>query len=183
MSASGAADPGAAEPGAAEAGARASVKARVEWPSARAWAAALLGLAALTAVLVTWRDRLSVAHVTLAYLLLSQVASATGGRTLGLAVAGASFLCFDYFFLPPYGTMIVRDPLDWIVLVTFLATSALTAQLLHRSRRDAAVARARAEEVTRLAAEASEAGALREAARLKDALLASVSPRHLGFNR
>src|SRR5262245_44906014 len=120
-------------------------------PSPIAWLSWLAALAALTAVLVAWRDRLSVAHVTLAYLLLSQGASATAGRTVGLTIAGLSFLCFDYFFLVPYGTMTVRDPLDWIVLVAFLATSALTAQLLHRSRREAAAARAHAEDVARLA--------------------------------
>lgn len=142
---------------------------------ALAWVAWLSGLAALTALLLVWRDRLSAAHVTLAYLLLAQGASATSGRTLGIAIAAASFLCFDYFFLPPYGTLTVRDPLDWIVLVTFLATSALTAQLLHRSRREAAAARERADEIVRLAGEAREADTLREADRLKDALLASVS--------
>jgi two-component system sensor histidine kinase KdpD len=139
------------------------------------WLAWLVGLAALTALLVAGRGRLSVAHVVLAYLLLSQIASATGGRTIGMALAGLSFVCFDYFFLPPFGTMTVRDPLDWIVLGAFLASSALTAQLLHQWRREAAAARNRADEVERLAFQASEADALREASRLKDALLASVS--------
>ncbi len=140
-----------------------------------AWIAWLGALAALTVVLLSWRDRLSAAHVTLAYLIVAQGASATAGRSVGLTVAGLAFLCFDYFFLPPYGTLTVRDPFDWIVLVAFLGTSALTAQLLHRARREAAAARAHADEVTRLAAEAREADALREAARLKDAMLASVS--------
>jgi K+-sensing histidine kinase KdpD len=144
-------------------------------PSVVAWLAWLGALAALTALLLSWRERLSAAHVTLAYLLVAQGASATAGRTVGLTVAGLAFLCFDFFFLPPYGTLIVRDPLNWIVLVTFLGTSGLTAQLLHRARREAAAARAHAEEVIRLAAEARDADALREAARLKDAMLASVS--------
>jgi K+-sensing histidine kinase KdpD len=152
---------------------------RVDAPAARgpwiAWITWLAALAAVTALLLSWRDRLSAAHVTLTYLLVAQGASATAGRTVGLTVAGLAFFCFDFFFLPPYGTLIVRDPLNWIVLVAFLGTSALTAQLLHRSRTEAAAARTHADEVIRLAAEARDAEALREAARLKDAMLASVS--------
>ena len=140
-----------------------------------AWIAWFAALGLLTAALVFWRERLSAAHVTLAYLLLTQIASATGGRAIGLSLAAGAFLCFNFFFLEPYGTFIIRDPLDWIVLLAFLVSSTLTAELLHRLRREAGVARARAEEVERLSAEASEAEALREASRLKDALLASVS--------
>jgi K+-sensing histidine kinase KdpD len=152
-----------------------STDTRTTQPSAAAWLGWLGALAALTVLLLSWRDRLSAAHVTLAYLIVAQGASATAGRTIGLTVAGLAFLCFDFFFLPPYGTLVVHDPFNWIVLVAFLGTSGLTAQLLHRARREASAARTHAEEVIRLAAEARDADALREAARLKDAMLASVS--------
>jgi two-component system, OmpR family, sensor histidine kinase KdpD len=70
--------------------------------------------------------------------------------------------------VPPFATLVVADPLDWLVLLAFLVTSVVGAQLLHLARAQAAAARAQADEARR-------ADALREADRMKDALLASVS--------
>jgi two-component system sensor histidine kinase KdpD len=140
-----------------------------------AWVSWFLALSALTFLLFTWRERLSAAHIALAYLVLTQLASAVAGRYMGLTLAVLAFLCFNFFFLPPYGTFALHDPLDWVVLFAFLGSSTLTAELLHRFRREAAIARAQADEVKRLAGEARQADALREANRAKDALLASVS--------
>ena len=125
-------------------------------------------LALITAVLVTFRSRLDKAHVVLAYLLLVLTASAWRGRPVGLTLAVLSFVCFNFFLIPPYHTFAVADPLDWLALVVYLITSLVAAQLLHRVEREA---RAR----TQLLAEADRAWALREADRQKDALLASVS--------
>lgn len=113
---------------------------------------------AVTAVMIPFRARLNEAHVTLAYLLVVQGGSARGGRPLGMSLAVAAFICFDWFFLPPYGTFAVVDPLNWLVLFAFLATSMISAQLLYRAR-----------------AEAAETLGLQESHRVKDAVLASVS--------
>jgi two-component system sensor histidine kinase KdpD len=95
------------------------------------------------------------------FLLVVLAASAAGGRTLGISIALAAFLAFDWFFLPPYNTLVVRNPFDWLVLVVFLVTSIVAAQLLYRARSE------------RAAVERAEA--LKEADKLKDALLASLS--------
>ncbi|GJG87082.1 hypothetical protein tb265_22630 [Gemmatimonadetes bacterium T265] len=113
------------------------------------WLGATAGTAA---AMLPVRARLDKAHVTLVFLLVVLGASASGGRALGLGVAGAAFLLFDWFFLPPFGALSVTDPLDWLVLVAFLVTSVVAAQLLDRARREAEAARARAAEVDRLAA-------------------------------
>ncbi|HEU4799124.1 MAG TPA: ATP-binding protein [Gemmatimonadales bacterium] len=132
-----------------------------------------VGLAgATTLLLLTLRGRLDKAHVVLVYLLLVLGGSAAGGRRLGLLLAGAAFLLFNWFFVPPYGTFAVADPFDWLVLIAFLIVSAVTAQMVHRLQGEAEAARRRADEVDSLAVHAE---ALREADRLKDALLASVS--------
>ena len=102
------------------------------------------------------RASLDKAHVTLAYLLLVLGASASGGRVLGLTVAGLGFLCFDFVFLPPYGTFTISNPLDWLVLVAFLLASAVAAELLARATATAAAATQRAVEVDRLAALGAE---------------------------
>src|SRR5262245_5937810 len=102
------------------------------------------------------RDSLDKAHVTLAYLLLVLGASAAGGRALGLTVAALGFLCFDVYFLPPYATLTITNPLDWLILVAVFLTSAIATQLLYRANATAEAATARAIEVDRLAALGAE---------------------------
>jgi K+-sensing histidine kinase KdpD len=134
-----------------------------------------LVLAAVTAWMIPHRGRLNEAHVALAYLLIVQFGSARGGRLLGMSLAAAAFLCFDWFFLPPYGTLALSDPLNWLVLLGFLVTSLVATQLLYRARSEAEVARRHAREIDRLAGVAAESRALQESHRAKDAVLASVS--------
>jgi two-component system sensor histidine kinase KdpD len=74
---------------------------------------------------------------------------------------------FNWFFLPPYHTLVVADPLDWLVLVAFLATSAVAAQLLYAAQEEARVARLRTAEVDRLRVVGAEA---LNAGRAEDAL-------------
>ncbi|HEX5726953.1 MAG TPA: ATP-binding protein [Longimicrobiaceae bacterium] len=125
------------------------------------WAAWITALVSLTVAMVAVRAHLDRAHVALAYLLLVLAASTRGPRARGLTLALLAFLGFNFFFVPPYGTLTVHAPLDWLVLFAFLAVAAVATQLFHRARA--------------LAAEAEHATALREADRLKDALIATVS--------
>ncbi len=108
-------------------------------------------LAATTALLLLGRARLDKAHIALAYLLVVLGASSAGGRTVGLSIAALAFCAFNYLFLPPYYTLVITDPLDWLVLVAFLVTSVVAAQLLYRANATAETAMRRAEEVDRLA--------------------------------
>jgi two-component system sensor histidine kinase KdpD len=149
----------------------------------RAWLVWGLMLTLVTLTLIVARDRLDPTHAVLIYLLVVLGASASGGgRPLGFGLACASFLAIDYFVQQPYDTLNVSKPLDWLELVTFLATSAVATELLGRANAEAESARRHAEEIdrlsrerTRLIAEAEHAAALREADRMKDALLAAVS--------
>lgn len=125
------------------------------------WVLAFVTLAAVTFALFAARRRLSEAHVALVFLLIVLGASAAGGRLLGIITALVAFVAFDWFFLPPYNTLLVRNPFDWLVLFAFLVTSVVAAQLLYRAQSE------------RAAVERAEA--LREADKLKDALLASLS--------
>lgn len=120
------------------------------------WAVTLAVLAAATIGMYLVRAHLDKAHVALVYLLIVLAASAAGGRVLGLTVAAVAFLCFDFFFLVPYLTLVIQNPLDWLVLVAFLVTSVVAAQLLYRATATAEEATARAIEVDRLAALGAE---------------------------
>jgi K+-sensing histidine kinase KdpD len=119
----------------------------------------------LTALMLAVRERLDNAHIALLYLLPVLGAAAQVGRRLGLAIAAFTFLCFNFVFLPPHYTLHVFDARDWLVLAIYLITASVAAHLLYRARSAAA----RARELS-----ASEE-ALREADRVKDALLAAVS--------
>ncbi|MDQ2891437.1 MAG: PAS domain-containing sensor histidine kinase [Gemmatimonadota bacterium] len=117
----------------------------------------------------------SQAHVVLTYLLIVLGGSVSGGRALGFTLAAAATALVSYYFQAPFDTFTLSKPVDAVVLCAFFATSGTTTYLLVRAQEEAAQARARAEEVERLSHEASHAAALREAARFKDILLASVS--------
>lgn len=138
----------------------------------REWALWFAVLAAVTVGMHAGRDRLNEAHVTIAYLLIVQVASARAGRRLGIALAIVAFLSFDLFFLPPFNTLTIQNPFDWLVLVAFLGTGILSAQLLHRADAEAELARARAVEIDRLAALGAHT---LNAGRAEDALAAIVA--------
>ncbi len=111
----------------------------------------------MTLVLLAFRSDLDKAHTALIYLLVVLAGSVWGGRSLGLAVAGCAFLLLNWFFLPPYHTLVVSNSLDWLILSSFLIVSAVGAQLLHRERRRAEEADQRANEVDRLATLGAEA--------------------------
>lgn len=111
-------------------------------------------LAALTTGMIVARPWLDRVHVALCYLLLVLAVSTVAGRVIGSAVAAVAFGAFNFFFIPPYHTLAIGSAADWIVLVAFLATGLVSAQLLHVAKREAA---------------------LREANRVKDEVLASVS--------
>jgi two-component system sensor histidine kinase KdpD len=125
--------------------------------------------AAVTGLLLVGRGELDKAHVALAYLLLVLGATAAAGWGLGIAAAFVSFACFNFFFLPPYLTFVVADPLDWSVLAAFLFTSVVAARLLQRARDAAGAAERHARDVERLAAVGAESLGV---ARAEDAVVA-----------
>lgn len=111
-----------------------------------------------TMILAPERGNIDQVHVVLLYLLLVLGGSASGGRPLGIILACAASILIDYFFQPPYDAFGVGKPLDWLTLSSFLITAVVATHLLARARR-----------------EATHAEALREANRLQEVLLASVS--------
>lgn len=137
-----------------------------------AWPAILVGV---TVGLIRVRPQIEQAHVVLVYLLLVLGASVTGGRAVGFTLAGLAFGAIDYWFQFPYEQLSVAKPLDLLVLVAFLTTAMVTTQLLALARARESEAQQRAVEISRLAREVERANALRESARFKDTLLASVS--------
>jgi K+-sensing histidine kinase KdpD len=119
------------------------------------WPAVLAGV---TAALVPFRVDLDHVYVALAYVLVVLFAAARSGRGVAITTALLAFLSFDWFFIPPFDTLVVASPLGWVMLGAFLTTSVVVAQLLHHARM-----------------ETQRATRLEESHRAKDAVLASVS--------
>ncbi|MEP6619552.1 MAG: ATP-binding protein [bacterium] len=108
-------------------------------------------LTIVAALMFTVRARLDKAHIALAFLLIVLGGSSAGGRALGISLSGVAFFAFDWFFLPPYSTLVISNPLDWLVLIAFLVTGVVAAQLLEWRRQETEIARQRADEIDRLA--------------------------------
>jgi K+-sensing histidine kinase KdpD len=143
---------------------------------------AVLAIAEATVVLNLFRSHINPTTVALTLLLIVLfVATKFGSRPAILASVTGVF-SFNFFFLPPVGTLTIADPDNWIALVIFLITAVTTGELSARARRRAEEAEAGKREIERLYTElrdaferASHAEALRESERLKSALLDAVT--------
>jgi two-component system sensor histidine kinase KdpD len=127
---------------------------RVHRTARRGWlgaAIAVAGLAGVTAVLLPLRGDLSLAGVTLLYLVPVVVAAAAGGVWPALAGAVAADLLVNFFFVPPYRTLAVDSPGNVIVLLVYLFVAATVAFAVDVAARHRAAAARRAVEAGLLA--------------------------------
>lgn len=143
---------------------------------------ALIGVGAVTALLVPSRGRVNQTTVALALLLVVLFAATLWGSRPALLASVFAVLSFNFYFLPPYHTLTIADPQNWVALAAFLVTAVTAGQLSARARRRAEEAEAGKREVERLYEElrdafgrASHAEALRQSERLKSALLDAVT--------
>jgi two-component system sensor histidine kinase KdpD len=111
---------------------------------------AFLQIAAITAVFVMLRDVLNTTLVALLYLIPLGWITALLGFGPGIASALITFLTFNYFFIQPYYTFTVHQPLDIVILVVFLIVAVVISQLVGRAQRGLAAATAREREATQL---------------------------------
>jgi two-component system sensor histidine kinase KdpD len=112
--------------------------------------AVALGLVFL--IVFTYRRALPVNQTTVAmtFLLAILTVSAVWGFAASAFMSVAAMLAFNYYFLPPFGTLTIADPQNWVALFTFLATSLIASQLSERARREAEESRKRRNEIERL---------------------------------
>lgn len=133
------------------------------------WGFWIAALAITTMLLFLARANVEQSHVALTLLLIVLGGSATGGRKLGFTLALLGFVVIDYLFQPPFNSISVEKPLDWVVLVAFLAAAFVATELVTRARAESELARARSSELASLSRLGSET--LRHA-QPEDALLA-----------
>ncbi|WBU37130.1 DUF4118 domain-containing protein [Homoserinibacter sp. YIM 151385] len=110
------------------------------------FALTLLGLPALTWALVRFRSEATVVSDVLLLQLFVVVVALAGGIWPALLAAIAAGVVFDYFFVLPYSTLAIDDPLHALALAIFVAVAVLVSIVVDRAARRARVAdRARAE--------------------------------------
>ncbi|HKV94277.1 MAG TPA: DUF4118 domain-containing protein [Candidatus Angelobacter sp.] len=88
--------------------------------------------------------------VALSFLLAILVASAMWGLRYAIPMSILAALCFNFFFLPPVGTLTIADTQNWVALFAFLFTAIVSSNLSERARREARQATLRRREVERL---------------------------------
>jgi len=90
------------------------------------FAAAVLGMTTLT------RDASAVANASTAafgFLILVLLSAYFGDLPVAIATSLAAALCYDYFYLPPFGTLNIAAFSDWISLAAFLLASVIISRL------------------------------------------------------
>ncbi len=148
----------------------------------RAALIALAAVASTTIVLLPFRIYLNSTEVALTLLLVVLFSSTLFGSRAGLTSALAGILTFNFFFLPPYYTLTIADPANWVTFGAFIITAIIAGQLSGYARRRAEESEARQTKIESLYEElkgafeqASEAEALRRSEKLKSALLDAVT--------
>lgn len=99
-----------------------------------------LGTAGIVAmVILLYRAVIPVNPTTVAltFLVGVLVVSANWGLRPALFMAVLAALAFNYYFLPPFGTLTIADPQNWVALLAFIVTAIIASELAERARREA----------------------------------------------
>ena len=102
-------------------------------------AAGLAGVAAVTLLYRQWVPTPNATTVSLTFLVVVLVVAATSRLWTAVVTSVLAVLAFNFFFLPPVGTLTIADPQNWVALFAFLAVSLVASNL-------SAIAHARTQE-------------------------------------
>jgi two-component system sensor histidine kinase KdpD len=85
-----------------------------------------------------------------AYLLCVLGAATAWGLIEAIVASIAAMLSFNFFFLPPVGTLTIADPQNWVALFSFLTTALVASHLSDRAKKQAFEAKNRQQETEQL---------------------------------
>ena len=111
---------------------------------------AVVAVACSTALFLVGRDVFAKGQWALLYLLLIVLVAGASGTGPAILAAVLAFFAWDFFLLPPYQTLAVDDPKDWLSLAVFLAVGVAMGVQTGRMRSRAAQALAREHETAAL---------------------------------
>ncbi|HVB33123.1 MAG TPA: DUF4118 domain-containing protein [Patescibacteria group bacterium] len=112
----------------------------------------VVSLGVVAGISYLYSDLFHVNDTTIALTLLLAVlaVSTLWGTAVSIAMSVAGVLAFNYFFLPPIGTLTIADPQNWVTLFAFLVTAITGGQLSSHAKRQAEEANRRRREVEKL---------------------------------
>ena len=115
------------------------------------FAAAVSTVAAIMALyLVLPSEKINNTTVALSLLLGILGVSTAWGLAEAIVASVIAVLGFNYYFLPPVGTLDINDPQNLVAFIAFLVTAVTASQLSERARRRTAESEARRLEIERL---------------------------------
>jgi len=148
----------------------------------RGYVAALVGIVIVTGGLALFHVHTNSTTVALALLLVVLVVATLFGSRPALLASFLGVWSFNFFFLPPFYTLTIAAPQNWVAFASFLITAIIAGGLSSYARRRAVESEARRQEIERLYRElqsafekASQTEALRQSEQLKSALLDAVT--------
>ncbi len=109
-----------------------------------------LGATALVIAILRLLPDVSATTVALALLLVVLATATTARLSIAIVVSFVAMLVFNFFFLPPVGTLTIVNPQNWIALIAFLIVAVIASNLSAAARNREREAVARGTEVTRL---------------------------------
>lgn len=136
---------------------------------------ALIGVAILTTASSAFSNHFNPVTVALVFLLFVLFLATVFGSQPGLFASVLAMLCFNYFFLPPIGTLTIADPQNWVALVAFFVVAITVGQLSAKAKQRAEEAEKLYWELQNAFERASEAEALKRSEKLKSSLLDAVT--------
>lgn len=111
---------------------------------------AIVCVAVATALFVPGREFFAKGQWALLYLLIIVFIASVAGFRASLVASVLAFFTWNFFFLPPYDTLIIHDPKDWISLIAFLIVGIVMGLQTSRMRIREAEALAREQETALL---------------------------------
>jgi two-component system sensor histidine kinase KdpD len=85
-----------------------------------------------------------------AFLVVVLIIASTWGLPEAVVASIGGMLLFNLYFFPPFGTLTVADPENWVALLAFLATAIVARQLSARARRQTLTSVRKQHELERL---------------------------------
>jgi len=113
----------------------------------------ILGAIALVALVTAvdhWLLHVNSSTAALSYLLLILGIATRAGLDASVAASVASMFGYNFYFLPPIGTLTIADPQNWVALFVFLITAITASHLSASAQKRADEASARRREMERL---------------------------------
>jgi K+-sensing histidine kinase KdpD len=143
---------------------------------------ASLVVAGTLSLLLAFRSHANLTTVALLMVLVTMFCALLWRSGPALWASVIQVLCLNYFFIPPYHTLTIADPANWVAFSAFVITALVVGQLSAHAETRAEQAEERRLEIESLykelkkaTDEAAEAELLRRSETLKTALLDAVT--------